>query len=265
MELIDTHTHLFDVAFNDDREETVQRAVDAGVSRMLLPAIDSQSHQALFALANAHPETCLPMMGLHPTSVNESPDFHDELKRVEQILKNPPVEKFYAVGEIGLDLYWSKDHLDDQIEAFRFQIELALSYDLPIVVHTRDAWPEMHAVLETYRGRGLRGVMHAFSGNVDDYRRVKTYGDFVFGIGGVLTYPRSFLSALLRSLSPDDLVLETDAPYLTPVPFRGKRNESAFLVAICEKTAEILGLPASEIAQKTTRNAQRMFRLDARV
>ena len=265
MQLIDTHAHLFDEAFDGDRDAVMQRAVEASVSRILLPAIDSSSHERLIALACAHPTLCLPMMGLHPTSVNEivatggGSALQSELERVECMLKNPPVERFYAVGEIGLDLYWNSTYIAEQIEAFRFQIEWALAHGLPLAIHTRKAWAEMLEVLASYRGRGLQGVMHAFSGSLEDLRHLRKCGDFFLGIGGVVTYEKSTLAKLLPQLSPDDWVLETDAPYLTPVPMRGQRNESSYLTFICEKIADIYGLAPEEIAERTTANARRMF------
>ena len=268
MQLIDTHAHLFDKAFDEDRDSVLQRAAEASISRIMLPAIDSSSHGRLIALGQAHPAHCLPMMGLHPTSVNEiveaggSAQLQLELERVEFMLKNPPVKRFYAVGEVGLDLYWSTVYAAEQVEAFRFQIELALAHDLPLAIHTRNAWPEMLKVLASYRGRGLRGVMHAFSGTLEDFRRLRTYGDFLFGIGGVVTYKKSTLAELLPHFSPDDLVLETDAPYLTPVPMRGRRNESSYLTYICKTVADLYGLTPEEIAERTTANAHRIFGID---
>ena len=265
MQLIDTHAHLFDEAFDEDREAVLQRALAASVSHILLPAIDASSHERLIALSRAHPAFCLPMMGLHPTSVNEIIEsggrakLQWELEQVSKMLKNPPVERFYAIGEVGLDLYWSTAYAVEQVEAFRFQIELALSHDLPLAIHTRNAWPEMLDVLTSYSGCGLRGVMHAYSGTPEDALRLRSCGDFLLGIGGVVTYKKSALAELLPALSPDDLVLETDAPYLTPVPYRGQRNESSYLTLICEKVADIYGLTPDEIAGRTTANACRMF------
>ena len=259
MILTDTHSHIYDTAFDDDREAVFERALLAGVTRILLPAIDSRSHDALFDLCRRHPQHCIPMMGLHPTSVNEIDDYRAELDRVERLLREPPAGRFCAVGEVGLDFYWSTERKTEQIEAFRRQIELALELRLPLAIHTRNAWDEMLTTLGDYAGQGLRGVMHAFSGTEAIYRQVKRCGDFLFGIGGVVTYKRSETAALLPCMSPDDLVLETDSPYLTPVPFRGKRNESAYVRFVCEKVAEIYGLAPDDIAERTTRNACRMF------
>lgn len=261
MNLIDTHSHLYDGAFDDDREEALDRAVAAGVGKILLPAIDSQSHEALFALCRSHPQICYPMMGLHPTSVNDNPDYLRELELVEEYLRQPPqeIEKFYAIGEVGLDFYWSKDFAAQQTQVFERQIELALEHELPLVIHTRAAWAEMAEALTRYKDKGLKGVIHAFSGDYGDYLRIKECGEFMFGIGGVVTYKNSGLAELLKNIPLDDILLETDCPYLAPVPFRGKRNESSYLGYICSHVAAVYGLPVDEVARRTTENAKRMF------
>lgn len=261
MNLTDTHTHLYDEAFDEDRAGAIACAQAAGVGRFMCPAIDSGSHDRLFALCREYPGVCLPMMGLHPTSVNGNPDYRKELELVEKYLQNPPVDKFYAVGEVGLDLYWSKEWLREQEEAFGRQIELSLRYGLPLVIHTRDAWPEMIAALGKFAGRGLRGVMHSFSGTMEDYRTIKGFGDFMFGIGGPVTYKKSALAEIVEQIPLGDIVLETDSPYLPPVPYRGKRNESAYIAYICDKVAGIKGVLPAEVAQVTTANAERMFGL----
>ncbi len=261
MNLIDTHSHLYDEAFDPDREEALERAREAGVGRLLLPAIDSTSHERLFELCRRHPECCTPMMGLHPTSVNDIPDWKRELQLVEHYLETPPegIGRFCAVGEIGLDLYWSRDFRKEQIEVFARQIELSLQYGLPIAVHTRDAWPETLDLIRSFRGRGVKGVFHAFSDGLETYRALKECGDFLFGIGGVVTFKKSRIAEVVRDMEPCDLVLETDCPYLTPAPHRGRRNESAYVRYICEKVAELKGLSPEEVARTTTANAERMF------
>lgn len=261
MNLIDTHSHLYDEAFDPDREEAFERARNEGVRRLLLPAIDSESHERLFDLCRRHPDRCTPMMGLHPTSINENPRWREELNLVEHYLQSPPegIPPFCAVGEIGLDLYWSREFREEQIEAFRRQIELALQYRLPIAVHTRDAWPETVEIIREYRGRGLRGVFHAFSDGIETYRGLKTCGEFLFGIGGVVTFKKSRLAEVVREMELRDLVLETDCPYLTPVPHRGERNESSYVRFVCEKVAELKGLTPEEVAEATTANAEAMF------
>lgn len=263
MKLIDTHSHLYEPEFDTDREEALARAAAAMVVRLLLPAIDSESHERLFGLCRSHPEQCIPMIGLHPTSVNDNPRWREELALVEQYLQTPPegLAPFCAVGEIGLDLYWSRDFREQQTEAFRRQIDLALQYGLPIAVHTRDAWPQTVALMREYRGRGVRGVFHAFSDSLETYRELKEYGDFVFGIGGVVTFRKSKLAEVVRDMELRDIVLETDCPYLTPAPHRGERNESAYVRYVCEKVAQLKGLTPQEVAAATTANAERMFKV----
>lgn len=258
MKLTDTHSHLYDEAFDRDREEALARAAAEGVGQLLLPAIDSESHERLFGLCRHHPQRCIPMMGLHPTSVNDNPRWRDELALVESYLRTPPegIAGFCAVGEIGLDLYWSRDFREEQAEAFRRQIDLSLQYGLPIAVHTRDAWPETVAIMREYRGRGVRGVFHAYSDGIETYRKLKECGDFVFGIGGVVTFKKSRLAEVAGEMELRDLVLETDCPYLTPAPHRGERNESAWVRYVCEKVAQIKGLTPEEVAEATTANAE---------
>jgi TatD DNase family protein len=258
MMLIDTHVHLYDERFDPDRPETIRRAVEAGVRRMVLPAVDSASHDALVTLARCYPGNLYPLIGLHPTSVNGNADFRRELETVDRMLKNPPV-RFYGIGETGLDLYWSCDFLPEQEEALRFQIERALEYNLPVVIHIREAFDETIRVISDYRGSGLRGVFHSFAGTTEQYRALRGAGDFRFGIGGVVTYKNAQIAASLSDMPIEDLVLETDAPYLPPTPFRGQRNESARLVGIAEKVAEIKGLPVEEVARITTKNAEQLF------
>lgn len=261
MNLIDTHSHIYDEAFDADRAEVIARAREAGVGRMLLPAVDSDSHNALFETCRRFPGVCLPMMGLHPTSVNDNPGWTEELALVEEYLDHPPAGKFHAIGEVGLDLHWSTDFLDEQTEAFDRQIELSLRYDLPLVIHTRDAWPQTIATLAKYKGRGVRGVMHSFSGTVDDYRTILSLGDFVFGIGGPVTYKNNPLAAVVGQMDISHIILETDCPYLPPVPLRGKRNESSFLTYICDKVAGVKDMAPEEVADATTANAIRIFGL----
>lgn len=262
---IDTHSHIYVEEFDADREQVIRRALDAGVVRMLLPAIDGQSYERMFALSRAHAECCTPMMGLHPTSVNDNPHWREELSQVERYLRNPPAGAFCAVGEIGLDFYWSSEFKQEQIEAFRQQIEWALEYDLPIAVHVRGAWAETVALMEHYTGRGLRGVFHAFTEGVESYRALRVCGDFVFGIGGVVTFKKSTLPDVVRQMSLEEIVLETDCPYLTPAPHRGERNESANVQYICAKIADIKGISTDEVAAITTANACRIFRIEEQI
>ena len=255
----DSHSHIYDSTFDGEVPDVVERSIAAGVTRIFLPAVDSKSHASLFALANKYPENCFPMIGVHPTALNDNINYKDELFVVEQYLRNPPVAKFYAIGEVGLDLYWSKDYLREQLEVFRAQIELSLLYDLPLSIHTREAWGEMVKVLSDYKGRGLRGVIHSYSGSLEIYNIIKSYGDFVFGLSGVVTYKNSGISKDILHMDICDIVLETDAPYLPPTPFRGKRNESAYIPYICTRVAEIKSLSVSDVASITTSNTRRIF------
>lgn len=271
MNLIDTHSHLYEPEFDADREEALARAFDAGVGLLLLPAIDAASDERLFALCRRHPDRCLPMMGLHPTSVNDNPRWREELDRVARCLDNPPegVPPFCAVGEIGLDYYWDDRFAAEQIEAFTAQCRLAAARNLPVAIHTRAAWNDMRRIVgqeaEAARARGerLRGVFHAFSEDADTYRALRGAGDFLFGIGGVVTFKKSKVAETVREMVLDEIVLETDCPYLTPVPHRGERNESAYVRLVCEKIAQIKGLDPEEVAAATTANAARMFGLSA--
>lgn len=258
--LIDTHSHIYDSAFDPDREEAIEAAKAAGVTALLMPAIDSQSHETMLDTARRHEGYCLPMIGLHPTSVNDNPDYSQELSLVEHYLASPPM-RFYAVGEVGLDLYWDQRWEREQMDVLRRQIELSLQYDLPLAIHTRQAMPQMCEVLSEFSGRGMRGVMHAFSGTEEDYERIRSYGDFLVGIGGTVTYKKGGSAPLVASLPLCDIVLETDCPYLPPVPFRGKRNQSAYVSYVCEAVASIKNTSFDEVAAVTSASAKRMFGL----
>ena len=267
----DTHSHIYAEEFDADRDEAIRRAREAGVERLLLPAIDSESHGRLFDTVRRYPDHCTPMMGLHPTSINDNPRWREELALVERYLCSPPegVGRFCAVGEIGLDYYWDDRFKAEQLEAFTKQCRLAATYDLPVAIHTRAAWKDMCRTVETEtkaareKGLRLRGVFHAFAEDADTYRQLKECGDFLFGIGGVVTFKKSRLADTVREMELDDLVLETDCPYLTPVPYRGQRNESGYIPYICNKIAALKGTTPEEVAAATTRNARRMFGFDA--
>ncbi|MBQ5669414.1 MAG: TatD family hydrolase [Tidjanibacter sp.] len=271
MQLIDTHAHIYAEEFDSDRAEVVARAAEAGVVAMVLPAIDGESNERMFELSRALPNA-YPFIGLHPTSVNDNPRWREELEEVERLLKacnaggstapigspERPVERFYGVGEVGLDFYWSSDFVAEQTECFRRQVELAIEYDLPLIVHTRSAWDEMLALLEEYKGRA-RGVLHAFGEGVPTYERIKALGGFAVGIGGVSTYKKSPLAESIPHIDLEDILLETDSPYLTPVPFRGKRNEPAYVAYVCARVAELKGLTVEQVAEQTTLNAKRVL------
>ena len=254
--LIDTHCHLYDEAFRDDFDPVLDRAREAGVEAFVLPGIDSSCHDALTATADALPGMAFPCIGLHPTSVGES--WQEELAFVKAHLQD---RRFYAVGEIGLDEYWSKVFVKEQLRVFEEQVVLASQADLPVIIHLREATDDFFRALEDLRGVPLRGVMHAFTGSYEMYRRLLSLGDFRFGIGGVCTYKNAGVAASLGKMSLDDIVLETDCPWLTPVPFRGRRNEPAYVRLVAEKIAQIKSLPPETVAAVTSDNARRLFNL----
>ncbi len=252
MEIIDTHTHLYLEEFQSDIEDVIARAKSEGVSRFYLPNVDSSSIADLLKLEEKHPE-CIAMMGLHPCYVKEN--VADELKLVEEWLDKRP---FAAVGEIGLDYYWDKTFIAEQKDAFRQQINWASELTLPIVIHSRDSMQDCIDIVRDHQNGKLRGIFHCFGGTVEEAKQIIDLG-FLMGIGGVVTYKKSGLSEILSSIPLAHLVLETDAPYLTPVPFRGKRNEPSYLKYIVAKMAEALNISAEEVARQTTLNAQKLF------
>jgi len=255
MFLIDTHTHLYLEEFDSDRHEMVERAIQAGVDKMLLPNIDSGSIKGMLGLCQAFPENCFPMMGLHPTSVKEN--FEEELKNVDEWLEK---QKFYAIGETGIDLYWDKTHQKEQELAFVHQINLAKKHNLPIVIHSRNSFDELFAVLESHIGPDLTGVFHCFTGNLDQAEKIINMG-FMLGIGGVITFKNSRLDKMVDELTLDQIILETDAPFLAPVPHRGKRNESAYTQIIAQNIAEIKNITLEAVAEITSANARRLFKI----
>lgn len=257
MKLIDSHTHLYAGEFDADREAVIQRAVLSDVSHLLLPAIDSLYHKKLLDVATHHPHLCYPMMGLHPTSVREN--YWDELSTVEKWLATPDL-KFYALGEIGIDLYWDRTFEQEQRTVFRQQLGMAINHDLPVVVHTRNSMEIVLEIVEKENNPSLRGVFHCFNGNLDQARRAIRLG-FHLGIGGVVTYKNSGLQKIVETIGLNNLLLETDAPWLPPVPHRGHRNEPSYLPLIAKKIAEIKKVSIEEVADITTQNATKMFRL----
>jgi TatD DNase family protein len=251
---IDTHTHLNSEQFDADRNDVIQRAIRDGVSRFYIPNVDLASIAGMHALENAFPNHCFGMMGLHPCSVGT--DWEAVLATMKEYL----VQRTYvAIGEIGIDLYWDKTTLPEQQAAFRTQVQWAKAMNLPIVIHARDSFQEIYEILDEENDATLRGIFHCFTGNVEDVKKIDAYGGFLFGIGGVVTYKTSDLPTVIPAIPSDKLVLETDAPYLPPVPYRGKRNESSYLVHTAEKVATILDLPLTELAALTTKNALRLF------
>jgi len=251
--LVDTHTHLYLQEFDTDREAAVGRAVESNVRVMMLPNIDSKSIPAMNAMAQSFPRNCFPLMGLHPTSVRE--DFQEELSLVKEELKTG---KYYGIGETGIDLYWETKYLNQQQVAFEEQIKLALEYSLPLIIHARDSFNEILEIVEGFRNQGLKGIFHAFSGDPGIAGRVTGMG-FKLGIGGVVTFKKSFLAEVVRETDIEHIVLETDSPYLAPVPYRGKRNESSYIRLIAEVVASLKGTGYEEVAFKTTKNALSIF------
>lgn len=258
--MIDTHSHIYAEEFDGDRNEALARAKEAGVELLLLPDIDSESRPRMLELAAEHLDYCMPMAGLHPTSVNDNVHWREELDAVERILREPPM-RMYGVGEIGLDLYWSGDFYRQQREVLHAQIELALQYDLPVVIHTRSAYDEMEDVIATYRGRGLRGVLHAYADSAERALKFAKMGDIYFGVGGVVTFKNSGLDKEIAQLPVELLLLETDCPYLTPVPHRGKRNESAYVEYVCRKIADVHNSSFEQVDALTTVTTKRLFSL----
>ncbi len=256
MKLIETHAHLYSEQFKSDQAEALHRAVAAGVGTILLPNVDRTTIDAMLALEAAAPTTCLAMMGLHPCSVG--PDFEQELRLVEDWLARRP---FVAVGECGIDLYWDKTYLPQQQEALRAQLRLAKQHDLPIVLHTRSAFEEAFALVAEAQDGTLRGVFHCFSDGVAEAARIIALGGFKLGIGGVATFKNGGLDNVLPHIDLAHLVLETDCPYLAPVPYRGKRNEPAYLPLVLHRVAALVGQSPEAVAAATTRNAQELFRL----
>jgi TatD DNase family protein len=253
MIITDTHTHLYSEEFDEDRTEMIQRAIDAGVSRFFVPAIDSSCTQSMYDLEQNYPEQVFLMMGLHPTYVKEN--YLEELQHVEEELSK---RKFYAVGEIGIDLYWDKSHLREQQIAFKKQIQLAKKYKLPIVIHCRDAFDEIFEILEQEKGTDLFGIFHCFTGNCDQALQAISY-NMKLGIGGVATFKNGKIDQFLDKIDLENIVLETDAPYLSPAPYRGKRNESSYLTLIVTKLAAIYQVTEEEIADRTTENSKVIF------
>lgn len=256
MPYIDTHAHLYSEQYDTDRKEVITEALNSGIEGIIIAAVDSESHDMLDEMIKEYPDICLGTIGVHPTSINSNADYLKELTIVKERLSTT-THKYCAVGEIGLDLYWSKDFLKEQIEALKFQIELALKYDLPIILHCRDAFKEMFEVLREYSN--LKGIFHGFSGTYDEYLIAKKLGNFKFGIGGVITFKNSTLSEVVKCMDLTDICLETDAPYLTPAPYRGKRNHPKHIPIIALKIADIKGVSLQEVADITTENAKSLF------
>ena len=254
--IIDTHTHLFCEEFEEDLPEVIDRAISAGVEKLFMPNIDVSTLDRLLHVCDCYPETCLPMLGLHPTSVDAG--YKDELSLLKQYLLRP--NRFVAIGEVGLDLYWDTTFSQEQVDAFNEQIHWAMEFNLPLVIHCRKAFPKLIECLEPYKETSLRGIFHSFTGDDGDVCQLLSFKNFLFGINGVVTFKKSKLPAVLRSSIPlDRLVVETDSPYLAPVPHRGQRNESAYVRDVLIKVAEIYEITVDEAAAITSENACRLF------
>jgi TatD DNase family protein len=251
--ITDTHTHLYSEQFNDDRKAMMQRAKDAGVSRFFIPAIDSSYTESMFSLEKENPNEVFLMMGLHPTSVKEN--YLEELAHVKNWIDK---RNFYAIGEIGIDLYWDKSFLQQQQEAFRTQIKWAKEKKLPIVIHCRDAFDEIFEILESEKSNDLRGIFHCFTGTLEQAKQAISY-NMKLGIGGVATFKNGKIDAFLNEIDLKHIVLETDSPYLAPVPYRGKRNESSYIINVVDKLVDIYGVDFNEIAEITTQNSKNIF------
>ncbi len=252
--MIDTHSHIYSSEFEEDIEAVAQRAAEAGVEKVILANVDTDSLERIIRLWEKNPEFIVPSIGLHPTDAKE--DYREQLSEMEKLIHKYP---FKALGETGIDLYWDKTHLKEQIEAFQWHIDKASEMDLPLIIHVRDSFEEVKDVLRKNSHKKLRGVIHSFSGNENDARDILETGDFYFGINGIVTFKKSHLPEALAIMGPERLLLETDAPYLAPVPYRGKRNEPAYMVSTAEKLGEIFGLTVEEIDRITTENAKKLF------
>lgn len=255
--IIDTHSHLFVEDFDSDRSEVMQRAREAGVQRILMPNIDLASVEPMLRVCDEFSGYCYPMLGLHPTEVTA--DYRQSLGVLKQMLESRP-QKFIAIGEVGLDLYWDKTYKVEQLAALEEQIAWALEYDLPLVIHSREAFPELYALFSHYKDTPIRGIFHSFTGTADEAQSLLEFPGFLLGINGVVTFKKSTLPEALRDVPLSRLVVETDSPYLAPTPYRGKRNESSYIVRVVERLAEIFACSPESVAEQTYANAASLFR-----
>lgn len=261
MQFVDTHTHLFVQEFKTDIDEVVNAAIDLGVTKFFLPHIDAKTTENFYSLCRSFPKNMFPLMGLHPSSVNENyvTSLNHIFKQFEIVEETIPQQKFFGVGEIGIDLYWDKTYLKQQQDAFEQQLLFAKSKNLPIIIHARESFNEIFEIVDRHADDNLRGIFHCFTGNPQQAEHIMAYKTFKMGIGGVITYKNSTLPEVLQLVSLDFLVLETDAPYLSPVPYRGKRNQSSYIPIIAQKLSDVKQVPLSLVAEKTTHNAQQIF------
>jgi TatD DNase family protein len=257
MEFIDTHTHIFLEEFDTDRDKVIADALANHINKFFLPNIDSSSIDKIISLSATYPNYIFPMVGLHPTSVKEN--YMDEINIVKNYLEK---EKFYGIGETGIDLYWDKTFVEEQKESFRIQIELAKKYKLPIIIHVRESFKEVFEIIDEMNDSELTGIFHCFSGTYEQAKKIIDCGGFKLGIGGVVTFKNSGLDKTIAKISLEHLVLETDSPYLAPVPKRGQRNESSYLLYVAQKIAELHNTSVENVAEITSRNAICLFNLD---
>ena len=256
--MIDTHSHIFSEEFKEDLSEVIARAKEIGVEKIFMPNIDDTSVEDMLNVCQAYPDYCFPMIGFHPTSV-EGPDAIYKVREMKKhLVEGHP---YIAVGEVGLDLYWDKTWLKEQQLILDEQIQWALEWKLPLVIHCREAFPELFQVLEPYKHTELTGVFHSFTGTVDEARELMDYSRFMIGINGVVTFKKSTLPEVLQEVPLTKLVLETDSPYLAPVPFRGKRNETSYVKRVAMKLAELYGMEIGEVERQTTENALKVFKI----
>lgn len=254
--MIDTHAHIYSEEFDADRDEVIKRALERGVDKIILANVDSESLAPLLQTCHDYPNLCIPTIGLHPTSVDAN------YEKVLAVMRARSGEyPFRAIGEIGLDLYWDTTYREQQLAAFDEQLLWAAELDLPVIIHVRDAFEDLHMALAKRSDLNLRGIIHSFSGNADDVRRIRTYGDFYFGINGIVTFKKSTLPEVIKAIGPTHLVVETDAPYLAPVPHRGKRNEPAYVTDTAQCIADILQTDYATIERVTTENAKKLFKI----
>lgn len=253
--MIDTHSHIYSEEFDNDRNEVIQRAKAAGVKKIILPNVDSESLPRMLALESQYPEYCHAAIGLHPTSVKN--DYKNELNTIKNELLR---RNYIAIGEIGIDLYWDKTFINEQVVCFTQQLQWSLDYKLPVIIHVRDSFRETMEALEPFRGKGITGVFHSFTGDISQANEIISFGGFMLGINGIVTFKNSGLAETLKHINPKYILTETDAPYLTPTPFRGKRNESAYTAYICDKLSEVYNLKKEEIVEITSCNSYNLFK-----
>jgi len=253
--MIDTHTHLYVEEFDNDFDATIARAENAGINTFIFPAIDESTFERMMSAQARYPQKIFTSIGLHPTSV-EGKTYKQELDFVEQSINK---FSFVAIGEIGIDCYWTTENIEWQRLVFERQLEIAATHNLPVIIHARNSFDEIFAILDKRTDLNLRGVFHAFTGTIDDYRKIKSYKNFLFGIGGVVTFKNGGLTPIIEEMNIEEIVLETDSPYLTPTPLRGQRNESANIILIAKKIAEIKNLSVEQVSTQTTLNAKKMF------